>query len=130
MASLLPWPPASGRRAGAPGATPAADSRAELEAELTGALVQALARDVRASGARGLLLMTDRHWQRLDTRALLADQIEPYAVWLSPAVQPSQVRFRNDSHLNASGHRWYADGLLPLVEGELRAALRLQAEGR
>ncbi len=129
-ASLLPWPARPARAAGAPGVAPdeaAGGLRARLERELTTALLQALAREVRANGARFLLLITPRIWQRLDTRALLADQIEPFAVTLSPAIRLGQLRFRNDSHLNAPGHRWFADGLAPLVEQELRTRLRERA---
>jgi lysophospholipase L1-like esterase len=36
-------------------------------------------------------------------------------------ILPRQIRFRNDSHLNALGHRLLAEGLAPLVESELRA---------
>jgi lysophospholipase L1-like esterase len=39
-------------------------------------------------------------------------------------ILPRQIRFRNDSHLNALGHRLLAEGLAPLVESELRSALR------
>ena len=122
VASLLPWPASGRAHAGAPGAgTP---GRAEREAELTTALLQALAHDVRASGASFLLLATPRHWGRLDVRALAADRIEPRYVALRGALQPSQIRFRNDSHLNVLGHRVYAEGLVPIVEAELRASLR------
>jgi len=127
-ASLLPWPPAGRRHAGVPGADAAAP-RADHAAVLTTALLQALAREVRASGARFLFLVTPRHWDRLDGRALAADQIEPHSVALPPALQPSQLRFRNDSHFNALGHRVYAAGLAPLLEAELRQVLRRRDGG-
>jgi hypothetical protein len=109
---------------GGGGAAPRVASRAELEGRLTTALLQALAREVRASGAGFLLLMIPRHWQRVDLRALRADRIEPEYVELAGGVEPSQIRFRNDSHLNALGHRLYAEGLAPIVEAALRRPTR------
>jgi hypothetical protein len=123
-ASLLPWPASTARHADLSGSGGDAESRAAREAELTTALFQALARDVRVNGARFLLMITPRHWERLDVRALAADGIEPHAVTMSAAIQQSQLRFRNDSHFNTLGHQVYADGLTPLVESELRAVLR------
>jgi lysophospholipase L1-like esterase len=118
-AALLPWPSAGARRAGAGGGDGArADSAA-----LTTALIQALAREVRVSGARFLLMITAPHWQRLDVRALAADEIEPHAVPLPAGLSLAQIRFRNDGHFNALGHQVYAEGLAPLVEAELRAQL-------
>lgn len=94
------------------------------EAQLAGALIQALARDVRASGARFVLMMTPRNFERLDARALAADRITPRIVALPSGVQPAEIRFRNDSHFNPLGHEIYARGLAPIVEEELRALLR------
>jgi lysophospholipase L1-like esterase len=113
------------RVAGVPAAAAGSPERSALEGELTTALLQALASDVRASGARFLLLMTPRHWERVDLRALRADQIDPRFVSLPTGIRPGQIRFRNDSHLNAFGHRVLADRLAPLVESELRSALRV-----
>ena len=118
QASLVPWPPAVRAGAGA-GA-----ERLEAEGRLTTALLQALAREVRASGSAFLLLMIPEHWPRVDLRALRADRIEPQYVALRGGVEPSRIRFRNDGHLNALGHRLYADGLAPIVEGALRARSR------
>ena len=123
-ASLLPWPARATQRADVAGSGSGAESRAAREVELTTALLQALARDVRGNGSRFLLMMTPRHFERLDVRALAADRIEPHAVTLSGALQQSQLRFRNDAHFNALGHRVYAEGLVPLVESELHALLR------
>jgi hypothetical protein len=69
--------------------------------------------------------MTPRHWERVDLRALRADQIDPRFVSLPAGTRPGEIRFRNDSHLNALGHRLMAAGLAPLVESELRSALRV-----
>jgi lysophospholipase L1-like esterase len=91
--------------------------------ELTTALLQALARDVRESGARFLLVMAPSHWERVDLRALRADRIEPHVVSLPAGIEAQQIRFRNDSHLSALGHRVFAEGLAPQLEPELRAAL-------
>jgi lysophospholipase L1-like esterase len=99
---------------------PRVGSRADLSGRLTTALLQALAREVRASGAGFLLLMIPAHWDRVDLRALRADRIEPQYVELRGGVDPSQIRFRNDGHLNALGHRLYAEGLTPIVEAALR----------
>jgi hypothetical protein len=118
----VPWPLAA-RRADV-GASPGAQrrgGRVRLERELSTALLQALAREVRASGAGFLLLMIPQHFPRVDLRALRADRIEPRYVALSDAIDPSRIRFRNDSHLNALGHRLYADGLVPILEAALRA---------
>jgi lysophospholipase L1-like esterase len=117
-AALLPWSSGGARRAGWGGGDP---ERAAREAELTSALLQALARDVRLSGARFLLMITPRHWERLDVRALAADRIEPHSVPLPAGLEPARLRFRNDAHFNALGHRFYAEGLAPLAERELRA---------
>jgi lysophospholipase L1-like esterase len=112
------------RVAGVPAAAASSAESAALEGELTTALLQALARDVRSSGARFILLMTPSHWPRVDLRALRADQIDPRFVSMPAGVQRSQIRFRNDSHLNVLGHRRMAEALAPLVESELRLALR------
>jgi lysophospholipase L1-like esterase len=121
-AAALPWPPP--RRAGATDGAPAADGPSRQQAELTSALVQALVREVRADGARFLLLITPRHWERLDVRALGADRIRPYTVAMPRGLEASELRFRNDGHFNRLGHRVYADGLAPLVEDALRARQR------
>jgi hypothetical protein len=68
--------------------------------------------------------MIPRHWERVDTRALRADGIEPRYVTLSQAVEPSRIRFANDAHMSALGHRVYAEGLLPILDQALRARLR------
>jgi lysophospholipase L1-like esterase len=99
---------------------PTPEERARIESELTTALLQALAREVRAAGARFLLLMVPRHWPRIDLRALRADQIPIESVTIPEGVDPRSIRFENDGHLNAHGHRFYADGLLPIVESALR----------
>jgi hypothetical protein len=125
QASLVPWPLVASRAdAGSGAAAPARPDPAGLEGRLTTALLQALAREVRASGAGFLLLMIPQHWERVDLHALRADRIDPQYVTLSDAIDPSRIRFRNDSHLNALGHRLYAEGLTPIVEGALRARLR------
>jgi lysophospholipase L1-like esterase len=96
-----------------------ARSQDELEGELTTALLQALARDVRASGASFVLLMLPVHWDRVDMRALRADWIDIQYVEVA-LVDRSRIQFRNDSHLNAFGHRIFADALVPIVESALR----------
>ena len=113
-----------------PTAAPGSPERAALEDELTTALLQELAREVRASGAGFVLLMTPRHSERVDLRALRADRIEPRFVSLPAGIRASQIRFRNDSHLNVLGHRQFAEGLAPLVEAELRALPRVGAAPR
>ena len=118
QASLVPW---LGVGLGAPAA---AEGTTQLSGPLTTALLQALAREVRASGAGFLLLMIPRHWERVDERALRADRIEIAYVTLSDAVAAANIRFANDAHLNALGHRLYADGLVPIVERALRVELR------
>jgi hypothetical protein len=124
-ASLVPWPFALRRAdAGAGGAALAPEVRARIEGELATALLEALAREVRASGAGFLLLTMPWHWERLDARALRAAGIEPRYVTLSQAIEPSRIRFANDSHMNALGHRVYAEGLLPILDTALRARLR------
>jgi lysophospholipase L1-like esterase len=126
-ASLLPWPAGERRVAGPPGAPPEPEALAAREAELTTALLQALARDVRSSQARFLLLVTPRLWERLDVRALAADRIEPHYVTLPGTLQMSQLTFRNDAHFNVLGHRVFAEGLAPIVEAELREVLRARS---
>lgn len=108
------------RTAGLPGFT-AATATAPA-GELTTVLLQELAREVRASGARFVLVMTPQNAQRVDLRALRADRIEPRSVALPPGVGARQIRFRNDGHLNVLGHRLFAEGLAPQLERELRAA--------
>ena len=125
QASSVPWPLALLRADAGPGAaTQPNETRARLEGELTTALLQALAREVRAGGASFLLLMIPKHWKRVDLRALRADGIEIEYVTLSDAIDPSRIRFANDSHLNALGHRLYAEGLTPIVEKALRGQRR------
>jgi len=122
-AALVPWPVAASRAAVGPDAALDREARARIESELTTALLQALAREVRATGADFLLMITPPHWQRLGTRALLADQIAAHYVTLPAGVEPSLLRFRNDSHWNERGHRIYAEGLAPIIEERLRALL-------
>ncbi|MGH7289084.1 MAG: hypothetical protein ACREI8_13810, partial [Myxococcota bacterium] len=127
-ASLAPWPLRFAQAGGAPDGDALSDPlRARIENELTTALLQALAREVRRSGATFALLMTPRNWERLDTRALRAELIEASSVEISTGIEPSLLRFRNDSHWNARGHQLYAEGLMPFVEEELRAVLKRRA---
>lgn len=120
VASAMPWQLHAPRRAGVPDAP----GRDGLARALTTALLQALARDVRASGARFLLVISPHQWKRLDARALAADRIEPHSVVLRNPIPQAQLQFRNDSHLNALGHRVFAEALTPIVETELRDVLR------
>jgi len=106
------------------------EARLQVEGELTTALLQALAREVRVSGASFLLLMIPQHWERVDTRALRADGVEPRYVTLPDVIEPQQIRFTNDAHLNALGHRVYAEGLAPLLESALRARRPLAGPAR
>ena len=85
---------------------------------------------MRASNARFLLLVTPRHWERLDVRALAADRIVPHYVTLQGTLRMSQLTFRNDAHFNVLGHRVYAEGLAPIVEAELRELLRSREAAR
>jgi hypothetical protein len=96
------------------------EERARIESELTTALLQALARRVRETGARFLLLMIPQHWPRVGLRALRADQIQLESVSIPGFIDPQRVRFKNDAHLNAAGHRLYAEGLTPIVEDALK----------
>ncbi len=129
QASLAPWAFRFVQAGGAPGDDPLGDlaRRARVESELTTALLQALAREVRESGAAFALLITPRQWERLDTRALRADGIEASSVAIGTGIERSLLRFRNDSHWNARGHRLFAQGLTPFVEEQLRAVLRKRA---
>ena len=125
-----PSSPPALRVAGVPAAAASSESqRAAIEGPLTTALLQALGRDVRASGARFLLVMTPRHWERVDLRALRADRIDPRSVSLPAEIGVRQIQFRNDSHLNVLGHRLFAEGLAPLLEVELRALPRASEVG-
>ena len=63
--------------------------------------------------------MTPRHRTRIDVRALRADRIPIQSVTMPAFIDPRTIRFENDGHLNARGHRVYADGLVPLVESAL-----------
>jgi lysophospholipase L1-like esterase len=99
---------------------PSPEERARIESELTTALLQALARRVRETGARFLLLMIPQHWPRVGLRALRADQIQIESVSIPGFIDPQRVRFKNDAHLNAAGHRLYAEGLTPIVEDALK----------
>jgi hypothetical protein len=114
---LLPfWP----RAAAASDLEARAASRVEQENELMTALLQALAREVSASGASFLLLMRPEYQERVDVRALRADRADIQYVILQGS-RIGEFLFRNDSHLSVHGHRSYANGLLPLVERALRA---------
>ncbi len=110
--------PGTRRLAGLGAPTP--EERARIESELTTALLQALAREVRDSGAHFLLVMIPRHWPRVDLRALRADRIPIESVTIPDFVDPTRLRFENDGHLNVLGHRLYADGLVPIVASALR----------
>jgi hypothetical protein len=88
-------------------------------------LLRALAREVRASGARFLLLMLPEDVRRVDAVALRAAGIEPR--YVPPRPDMGEIRFRNDPHMNAAGHRFYAEGLVPVLDEPLRAILRERA---
>ena len=121
QSSLAPWPLTLHRAdAGVGGDALSPEARGRVETDLTTALLQALAREVRESGASFLLMMIPQHWKRVDARALRADGIQPHWVELSAAIDPAQIRFANDAHLNALGHRIYAEGLLPVLATALQ----------
>lgn len=109
LATLLPI------RAGAGVEEAGSDARAAL----TTALLVQLAREVRASGADFVLVITPDEWQRLDPAALEAEGIEPTHLFYDPRL--GALRFVNDSHFNARGHFVVAEVLEPLVRDWLAA---------
>jgi hypothetical protein len=124
LASLAPWPAPPARAADLLPVGAKAAPTTVRESEITTALIQALAREVRSSGARFILMMTAKHWAKVDGGALAADQITPRQVALRPELDPFEFRFRHDAHLNARGHLAYAEGLTQIVAAELALVAR------
>lgn len=90
--------------------------------ELTTVLLRELARSIRASGAVFWLVVARDQWLLLDTQALERDAIEPRFSELQ--IQEDKLRFiqfRNDSHLNETGHALLARKLAGWLEPEIRA---------
>lgn len=89
------------------------------EDRLTSALIERLAAEVKADGARFILLIDDSDLRHLDEAALRRDGIE--------LVKPNEVlgadqrtfRIPNDGHLNERGHRLVADLLAPRLAAVL-----------
>jgi hypothetical protein len=115
---IIPLSSPGSRLRSAGGGAPSPEERARIESELTTSLLQALSREVRDTGARFLLLMVPRHWPRVDLRALRADGIQ--IDFVSIPLEAHRLRFKNDGHLNAMGHRLYAEGLAPILHGAMR----------
>lgn len=89
---------------------------------LTTALLLELARSVRASGAEFRLVVAHQQWPLLDTQALEREGIEPIFGDLAVSQDESRyLYFKNDSHLNETGHalvaRALAGWLAPVVRG-------------
>jgi lysophospholipase L1-like esterase len=89
---------------------------------LTTALLRELARSVRASGAEFRLVMARDQWEPLDTRALEREGIQPVFAELQRPDEGRYLRFRNDDHLNETGHAMFARALAGWLLPILRAA--------
>jgi hypothetical protein len=87
---------------------------------LTTALLRELARSVRESGAEFWLVAERSEWQLLDVQALERDGIEPLFSELPGSPEEIHyLQFRNDAHMNETGHariaKWLADRLAPVI---------------
>lgn len=109
------------RAAAAQAATLQAGARSASASErLTSALLVALAREVRTSGARLLIVIRDTELARMDTHALRIEGAIARTIYMDPArAAGRRVTFVNDNHYTALGHeltgRALADALAPLV---------------
>jgi hypothetical protein len=91
----------------------------DYRAHLTTELVLELARSVRADGSEFLLVGEDYAIEGLDRSALELAGIQPYGVTPSDA----SLRFHNDAHFNALGHRQIGKTMTSLVVARLEAPL-------
>ena len=89
----------------------------DLGFRLTSRLIRSLASEVRASGARFLAVLTENQVGLLDTAAFREEGIRYYV--MAPEVKDGfdvrELRWQNDSHYNAEGHRLVAEVLEPIV---------------
>jgi len=102
--------------------TATGESEENFATSLTMELVLTLAREVRSSGARFLVIGFPDHLEQLDARRLEAAAIPTLsldALWSAPQ---EEVRWKHDSHFNPEGHRRLAETLLPVVRGLLDGA--------
>lgn len=91
--------------------------------EITTAVLCALARSVRESGAGFRLVVPRSEWQRLDVKALERDGIDPiFGEVALPREEGRYLHFRNDSHLNETGHAVIARALVGWLTPVVRAA--------
>ncbi len=91
-------------------------------AALTSALLSRLAREVERDGASFFVMMRRQSYARLDYRALMAQGVDVREIGAPPGVEPWMLRFRNDPHFNARGHRVVAEGLARVAEAYARLA--------
>jgi lysophospholipase L1-like esterase len=115
LGSLLDVPTAAAEQADSPVVSP--------PYAITTALLRELARSVRENGAGFRLVVPRSEWQKLDAPALERDGIEPIfgEVSLSPE-EGGYLHFRNDSHLNETGHAVLARLLAGWLTPVIRAA--------
>jgi hypothetical protein len=91
--------------------------------EITTALLCALARSVRESGAGFRLVVARSEWQRLDVKVLERDGIDPIFGEIALSLEEGRyLQFRNDSHLNETGHAVLARALFGWLTPVVRAA--------
>jgi lysophospholipase L1-like esterase len=87
---------------------------------LTWRLYEELAREVRADGARFLAVIGSQLIQRFDADAVAASDVPLHRLQIASRIhRPEDLRFRNDAHFNALGHRLLAEHLTPVFEEAL-----------
>lgn len=87
--------------------------------QLTSRLIRQLAADVKADGARMVLLAGDDELPQLDQQGFVADGVEVVRVDQAQPPGDRAAHF-SDGHMNALGHRRVADFLAPLLQAMLR----------
>jgi lysophospholipase L1-like esterase len=106
-----------------PAATPAPPGPAsglDYAHRLTNALILRMAGEARQDGARFMLLANDAYIHTLDVAALAGAGIEIAPVNEALGDDQSPLRFPNDGHLNAAGHRRLAAFLVLRLAADLR----------
>ncbi|MEE2679300.1 MAG: SGNH/GDSL hydrolase family protein [Myxococcota bacterium] len=89
---------------------------------LTSRLIEALAREVRSGGGRLLIVVRESELERMDAPAIHAEGARTIALAVTPEqARGRPIRFENDGHLNALGHRIASRLLAEAIRRELVA---------
>lgn len=115
-----PVPPSPPANAEPSTSTPTVNPGLDYAHRLTTTLILRMASEVRAEGARFVLLIEGSDLAGLDQPALAAAGIEIARTDEALGANQEAYRFPNDGHLNERGHRRLADFLAPRLAADLR----------